>query len=195
MPTTRRLGPPSTFERAWIVDINSVWVSPAHTGAQRPPDFKPRLRYTVAQGEPSAENTLLRDLCQDLPALPGPLTATASRSRCFKPATRISSGPSPSPRPPGIPWSNLVLRSSHPFLLRDCPSNDPSIQAAPRVPRCATSVAWPRMRTGFRVSTETLFLSDGKRWPNAEESSSSLDIRAKHTSACRQQPPVHQLQR
>ncbi|KAK1847734.1 hypothetical protein CCHR01_09640 [Colletotrichum chrysophilum] len=51
------------------------------------------------------------------------------------------------------------------------------------------------MRTGFRVSTETLFLSDGKRWPNAEESSSSLDIRAKHTSACMQQPPVHQLQR
>ncbi|KAF0324034.1 hypothetical protein GQ607_008739 [Colletotrichum asianum] len=51
------------------------------------------------------------------------------------------------------------------------------------------------MRTGFRVSTETLFLSDGKRWPNAEEYSSSLDIRAKHTSACMQQPPVHQLQR
>lgn len=51
------------------------------------------------------------------------------------------------------------------------------------------------MRTGFRVSTETLFLSDGKRWPNAEEYSSSLDTRAIHTSACMQQPTVHQLQR
>ncbi|KAF4873541.1 hypothetical protein CGCSCA1_v007143 [Colletotrichum siamense] len=84
MPTTRRLGPPSTFERAWIVDIDSVWVSPAHTGAQRPPDFKPRLRYTVAQGEPSAENTLLRDLCQDLPALPGPLAATCLSLALFQ---------------------------------------------------------------------------------------------------------------
>ncbi|KAH9228115.1 hypothetical protein K456DRAFT_57394 [Colletotrichum gloeosporioides 23] len=51
------------------------------------------------------------------------------------------------------------------------------------------------MAKNEEVSTETLFLSDGKRWPNAEEYSSSLDIRAKHASACMQQPPVHQLQR